>query len=447
MGGSGGTGGSSGSGGSGGTGGASTGDLDPAYGTNGVAKVALPNGPWTVQDVAMDSTNRMLIVGAANNDFIVVRLLPTGQVDTSFGTAGVFQYDRASRSDGANAVAVDSANNVYVAGGTRTPLTLQPDLTVLKLTPNGTQTSVTHLELDSQATTSHGPQDIAIDSVGRVVVTSWDRIGGSGTSGLSVWRLSSNLGVDATFGEFASGVSHWTKSKFSNDPTYSISIGTTGEGSALGIDAQDRPVLTARWSTSAGPDGPMLIRVTTAGLLDSTFGDDVYPSDGKPDGAWRPLDGTNTSWIWYSVLPGPGGVTYVSGQHSSAGPNTAAIWRVTAAGAPDTTFAAPNGYAGWVPPSSGSHPAPSDFAFHVARDSSGRLVAAGTTWLPGQTGAIFRASASGQFDKSFGLDGRAEFSSHPSALTGLRHVHMDATGGIIGTGWTSTHVSTFRVLP
>lgn len=427
---------------------AGTGDLDPTFGNGGIATNPLPSTVTFMNDATNDSMDRVIVVGTARGmgtDFFVARYLPDGTPDMSFGTGGVFMYSRTGgNADGANTVVTDAQDNIYVAGTTRINSVYQPDLTVVKIDPAGTLLVDTHLELDAQNSTFHTPHDIAIDSAGRVIVTSWDRIAGSNQSGMSIWRLSSNLGVDQSFGDFATGVSHWTRSTFSDQPSFAIN---SFDDLTMTVDANDRPLVTAGWSTSGGPDGKLLIRITDAGALDPTFGDDVYPADGTPDGAWRPEDGVDESWLWYDLAIDATGGILVSGQRSTLGANPATVWRVLPTGVLDTSFGAPDGYSGWLPPDFMMYPRPSDFALSLTIDGSGRVVTTGSTWLPSQSAAVWRMDGTGTYDGSFGLDGRAEFSANPNAITGLRHVFVDSSDRIVGVGYTQYNVTIYRVLP
>jgi len=65
------------------------GTLDPAFGSNGIAALPLPLS-YVVRDVALQPDGKLVIAGIYGaNDFILVRLLPSGAPDPSFDGDGV----------------------------------------------------------------------------------------------------------------------------------------------------------------------------------------------------------------------------------------------------------------------------------------------------------------------------------------------------------------------
>ncbi|MEO8670309.1 MAG: delta-60 repeat domain-containing protein [Tahibacter sp.] len=72
----------------------------------------------------MDSSGRVIMVGAtpgmSNSNFQIVRLLPSGFLDTDFGSGGIATVDFFGQEDVAYAVTVDKRDNVVVAGTAQT---------------------------------------------------------------------------------------------------------------------------------------------------------------------------------------------------------------------------------------------------------------------------------------------------------------------------------------
>jgi uncharacterized delta-60 repeat protein len=81
-----------------------------------------------------------LVAGSDGSDFVVARLLPDGGLDAGFGLDGVARVDFAGRSDFANALALDGAGRIVVAGSCRTgPLVAGiVDMAVARLNADGT---------------------------------------------------------------------------------------------------------------------------------------------------------------------------------------------------------------------------------------------------------------------------------------------------------------------
>ncbi len=89
--------------------------------------------------VLIQSDQKILIAGNTfdtnNNDMAVVRLNSTGFVDNSFGSQGRVRISRTVDLDVANALAVDSSNNIFVGGYSGNGSTY--DLMLAKLSPSG----------------------------------------------------------------------------------------------------------------------------------------------------------------------------------------------------------------------------------------------------------------------------------------------------------------------
>src|SRR5256885_2114585 len=95
------------------------GDLDPSFGVGGkVVKNLTPAGipPGQINDVArgvaIDSAGRIVIAGAAGNDFAVLRYQPDGSLDSSFGTGGVVETDFSAGIDRASAITIQSNGDI-----------------------------------------------------------------------------------------------------------------------------------------------------------------------------------------------------------------------------------------------------------------------------------------------------------------------------------------------
>jgi len=105
-----------------------TGALDTSFGGQGFALLDDPGGTLGAIDtsygIAVEAASGSIVVvgnapGASNIDATVWQLLPDGAMDSSFGTAGVFQHDSAAggqRTDQARAVTIDAQGRAVVVG-------------------------------------------------------------------------------------------------------------------------------------------------------------------------------------------------------------------------------------------------------------------------------------------------------------------------------------------
>jgi uncharacterized delta-60 repeat protein len=109
------------------------GQYDSTFGINGRSFAGFSKGGVTLnvaKGVAIDAWDRIIVAGSmtdntGNTDAAVIRLLPTGSWDTAFGNNGRSdaKFDLGSaKYDAANAVAIDSNGKVVLAGVTSTLL-------------------------------------------------------------------------------------------------------------------------------------------------------------------------------------------------------------------------------------------------------------------------------------------------------------------------------------
>ncbi|MDB5325770.1 MAG: hypothetical protein JWM57_1339 [Phycisphaerales bacterium] len=91
------------------------GDVDPSFGTNGVAQFSLGSIASVVSGVCVDSLNRIVLAGNANNQMVVARLTVDGGMDSSFDGDGIRPI-AFSAASAATAVTTDAAGKVIVVG-------------------------------------------------------------------------------------------------------------------------------------------------------------------------------------------------------------------------------------------------------------------------------------------------------------------------------------------
>lgn len=179
----------------------SDGNLDLSFG--GTGYVVLPSvgggsGLDRIGSVSVDSQGRILAAGfginaAGNKDAVVVRLLPDGALDTSFGTGGKFQFDNpdiALSDDGAIAHVRDSQGRLVLGGASHTATDFQA--AVWRLSANGaldiTWNKKGWLFQDFASGSGYDDQvnAITMDGQGRIVAAGQANVGGGDI--LIVWR-------------------------------------------------------------------------------------------------------------------------------------------------------------------------------------------------------------------------------------------------------------------
>ena len=102
------------------TNGQSPGSLDLTYGDQGKKILPLGTGNAFGRSIAIQPDGKSIMASIANNgtsnDFAVLRLTPEGQPDLEFGDSGMIITDFDSRTDIAEAIALDDMNRIIVAG-------------------------------------------------------------------------------------------------------------------------------------------------------------------------------------------------------------------------------------------------------------------------------------------------------------------------------------------
>jgi uncharacterized delta-60 repeat protein len=167
----------------------------------------------------------------------------------------------------------------------------------------------------------------------------------------------------------------------------SVAIATDDYGFAVALQADGKVVIAGR---SGNPEKASLARLTTGGVLDSTFG----PGTGKvtvsiPSVATRAR----------AVTVAPNGSIYIAGLAEVAAENRTFVAKLTAGGVLDTSFNG-TGY------SIGTSNSGSTGFMSVAVQTDGKILASGATLgTTYKVGAIVRYLPSGTLDPTFAAGG------------------------------------------
>jgi uncharacterized delta-60 repeat protein len=338
---------------------AAPGDLDPAFGANGIAVVDEGDREY-LEDTVVQPDGKILAVGqahvGASYDALAVRLNPDGTRDPSFGYR-TLPGPAGSYSEVATSVALQPDGKIVLAGRTAK----NNDGAVWRLLPNG------ELDLgfgggDGLVTVDSGDEewlhDVAVAPDGAVVVAG--RSNGNGREGV-VYRLTPSGEMDRTFdtdgalgvGDYGSlvhavAVQPDGKILLAGDmgPAYGMLVRRLnvngapdtpfggGDGAATSIDAghaedmvlqpDGRIVVVGDVDTPSGSDG-LMVRYTAAGTLDASFGSSTGTSFDL---------GGYESLVSVALVPDGG---LVAGGETSAG-DEAIVVKVSASGRPQAGF-------------------------------------------------------------------------------------------------------------
>ncbi|MEI9953760.1 MAG: hypothetical protein WDO74_33470 [Pseudomonadota bacterium] len=343
-------------------------------------KVLVPVGGTDAYAYAMTAQpdGKLLVAGTShdhNGDFTVLRLTRDGELDTSFGSAGLVTTEVGQGADVARAIAVDDAGRIVVAGTASGAVGL--DFAILRYQPNGTldesfgSKGKTIVSFGDDADTAYA---LALQSDGKIVIGG-DSNRASGQTGLdfALLRLDANGKPDSSFGD-AGLVTTSVATLGGRDSIYALAVQE--------IAGEERIV-------AAGGEGDfMLARFHADGSLDDSFGEQgkVTGLFGSTIGAARALALTAEGEI---VVAG-------HAQHDFA------LAKLQKSGSLATEFGVDGKV---VTPVSKSN---WDEAHGLAVEADGKLLVAGWTYegnsSSGNT-ALLRYDARGTLDASFGEQG------------------------------------------
>jgi uncharacterized delta-60 repeat protein len=113
----------------------SDGTPDATFNGSGQLTIALPEEPSNnrATGVAIDSQDRIVLAGRAHNSSALVRLLPDGTLDPTFGDGGERVWDGIGPSEG---FIIDHAGRYVIAGGTGDGATNE-DFEIARFLPDG----------------------------------------------------------------------------------------------------------------------------------------------------------------------------------------------------------------------------------------------------------------------------------------------------------------------
>lgn len=144
------------------------GALDPSFGVEGLV-ISDAEGGMNVTDIAIDEAARIVLVGGdAGGRPTVARLLPDGRFDPSLGGDGVIRY--VADLD-VSAVALDGSGRIVLAGSSGIG---EPDFAVSRLLSDGTPDrsfgGTGSISLDLAPGAPDVARDVLVDTFGRIVL-------------------------------------------------------------------------------------------------------------------------------------------------------------------------------------------------------------------------------------------------------------------------------------
>lgn len=367
--------------------------LDPDFGTGGTVVTGL-GGIDTAYGVAVQPDGRIVGAGYANrngnDDFALVRYLPSGAPDSSFGTGGTVLTDLSGQGsyDVARALLVQPDGKIVLAGQS----TAGAGVALARYTRQGGLDRA----FGTAGTVLTGIRGVAyavaLQPDGGIVVAGSADAGGG--NDVLVARFRPDGSPDPGFG--AGGGTGAVLTDVSGS-------GSNDTGSAVAIQ-RDGAILVAGSSDSGAGPRSVLLRYRPDGGLDRSFGAGgivLSGTSGLP-GAGGVAGGRASAADAVAVQP-DGRIVTAGNVQEADGTAEVALSRYRPDGSPDASF----GAAGMTVTAVGG-PGQYATASALVIDGRGRIVAAGSTGSR-RSGdfALARYTADGVLDPTFGSGGTA----------------------------------------
>lgn len=349
------------------------GTLDESFGLDGIAMTDVSVDFDKINAVAIQSDGKIVAAGytetATGKDMAIVRYMPDGGIDLTFGTNGIVITDIGSH-DYIESMTIQGDDKIIVAGHT---FTTQADIIIARYKTDGTldNTFATDgiVEIVSEATSDH-IHSIILQSDGKIIV------GGSsdlyGSDDFTLVRLNPDGTVDNLFGLNGFVISPLGSS---SDIINAIALLPDGKIIAAGV------------SDFYGTNDFALAKYNANGTIDITFGINGAVISAAP-----------TEDCIESIEIQSDGKIVAAGYTGSIGSYDMAMARYNSNGTVDNTF----GTGGVVITDIGSTDITS--ATLLQDDEKiliGGHAGSGTDW----DFAVIRYSTNGSLDESFGEDG------------------------------------------
>lgn len=361
---------------------AQPGSLDMSFGPGGIAITNIGGSAQdTPNDLAIQPDGKLLVAGfsttAGATDIALVRYLPDGTLDASFGTGGIVKTDLGGTADQASAVLVLPDGKIVVAG-TIGQGNLY-DLFVARFLADGNLD--TSFGTGGKAVADLGSSfdyanAAALQPDGKIVVAGFKAVGFGLDFGMARFQADGTL--DAGFGTGGVVTTHIFE-----------------ENQVTAVDIQpDGKIVVAGFASIAAKGDYAVARYLPDGSLDPDFGDSGFVT--------TDLEGNNNSDVGTCLALQPDGKLVVAGYANYVNLSFAAeigLVRYNADGSLDEVF----GNAGISVQNVGV----STFVEDMALNADGKIYLVGQShtnntnkrWL------VVRCLPNGELDPSFGTDG------------------------------------------
>lgn len=405
------------------------GSFDPTFGNNGKVSTDFNGNNDIIAAITLQADDKIAVAGGSGLHFALARYLPNGNLDTGFGSGGKIITDLGSNDEGATAIGI-TLDGKIVAGG-HMGTYYNPNFALIRYTSSGVLDP--SFGNSGVVTTTVGTASSALNALqvlpgDKVVVAGYASDAYSNDFALAAYTPGGML--DNSFG---------------NGGIVRTSLASSGQATALALRSNG-DLLAVGYGSKMLQTGGYRNAVTSIsylpnGNLDTGFGSGgisqtlVFFSNAQANAVALQTDGK-------IVAAGPAASECVYG----CDPNSFALTRYNADGTPDTTFGQTTSHPGLVTTTFSQGPA---IAEDMAVQNDGKIVVAGHANTDSLTDAAFalaRYMPDGSLDSSFGNGGKLITNVVSNYPDGAYALLIQPDSKIVAVGYNYSEIIILRYL-
>jgi uncharacterized delta-60 repeat protein len=265
---------------------------DSTFGNGGIVVTDI-DGDDQLYGLVLQADGKILVAGSSlTSHFQLLRYLPDGTLDNSFGAGGITASNVAGYTSGiCRALAIQNDGKIILAGGVNNVSNL--DVAVLRFKTNGTPDSsfaVNGVRITNNGGTHEQGYAVALQTDGKIVVCGYSSVV-NGNGHMIVLRYTTSGNLDSTF----ANVGFVTTVVGISESVYTMGIQTDGK-----IVVGGNLVVNVPFN---GNHDFMLLRYNPDGSLDNTFGN-----------AGIAIDHTDSSSLGFAMAIEPDGKILLGGR-------------------------------------------------------------------------------------------------------------------------------------
>ncbi len=291
-------------------------ELDRSFGDQGRVTTAVGHVGDQAHAVVVQPDGKIVVGGSSSNsadlDFAVIRYNPDGTLDSSFNSDGMVTTAVGRGDDEISALAVQDDGRILAAG----------------YSVNGTARdfALVRYNVDGSLDTDFGQGGIVVTPVGNgddeITSMAVDRQGRIVVAGYTTGTLGHAVAVGRYLADGSPDVS------FGDHGITLTGVGKDVMARSMVLDPEGRIIVAGSYTGDSGLAGVVLLRYLGSGVLDTTFGTAGVAVSADE----RPCEG-------FGVRLQDDGAILVAGSVGDAGSRDTALFRFTADGRPDLSFA------------------------------------------------------------------------------------------------------------